>query len=93
MKWLSRFNIGLLSGVALGVLFAPRKGSETQEILANQLGNCRKRVSGWCRRHREDEIAALAEALGDEATEITSEMRQQLIRILRKASLEIEEEV
>lgn len=39
------FGIGLLVGVVLGLLFAPRPGKETRAILKNGYENVKERVT------------------------------------------------
>lgn len=84
MRRSSFFNIGLLSGVVLGVLLAPAKGSETRHQLEKQLEGCKKRINRCC-RNRHKEIAELTDALENQDAELSPEMRQQLLVILRKS--------
>lgn len=84
MKWSSPFNIGLFSGVLLGVLFAPASGAETRRSLGRQMRGCKRRLNRLCRK-KDEEIESLRAILQDELSEITPETRLQLLRMLKKA--------
>lgn len=84
MKWTSGFNFGILSGIALGFLLAPAKGSETRDRLGRQLTRCSRKVQQLCRPKDED-IEALKESLRREDTELTLEMRRKLLKLIKKA--------
>lgn len=48
--------IGAVTGVALGLLFAPKKGSETREALASDVNNLYDRVSEDFKSSFEDQL-------------------------------------
>lgn len=84
MKWTSGFNIGILSGIALGFLLAPAKGSETRERVGRQVRRCSKKIQQLC-RPKDADIEALKENLRQADAELTPEMRRQLLQLIKKA--------
>ncbi|HET8573878.1 MAG TPA: YtxH domain-containing protein [Edaphocola sp.] len=84
MKWTSGFNMGLLSGLALGFLLAPEKGSETRAYVGRQVQRCTKKVRQLC-RPKDADIEALKDYLRHEETALTPEMRRQLLQLIKKA--------
>lgn len=84
MKWTSGFNIGLLSGIALGFILAPEKGSETRKRLGRQLGRCSRKLQQLC-RPKDADIETLKENLRQADVDLTPEMRRQLLQLVKKA--------
>lgn len=87
MKWTTGFNIGILSGLAFGLLIAPSSGEETRQCLGRQMRFCKRKIDRLC-GFGEDALADLKDALKDESVEITDEMRKDLLKFLKRAERE-----
>ncbi|MFT4061967.1 MAG: YtxH domain-containing protein [Edaphocola sp.] len=61
----SKFNIGLLSGVLLGVLFAPGAGSDTRKKIKSAAGGIKNKIDALLDKS-DDELEDLANLLADE---------------------------
>lgn len=86
------FSTGILSGILLGILMAPEKGSETRKKLANQAEGLKKRIDNLLGKEDESltEIRALLE---NETAEITRDVRLKLLQLINdtKKSYRFEE--
>ncbi len=48
------FIMGALAGVATGLLFAPKTGKETRQMLRNRMGECRSKAAMCFHNVRKD---------------------------------------
>jgi gas vesicle protein len=75
------FSTALLSGILLGILIAPEKGSETRKKLAGQAEGLKRKIDNLLGRENESltEIRAILE---NETAEITREVRRKLLQLV-----------
>lgn len=59
---LAGVGLGALIGVAAGMLFAPKAGTETREELAEKFRELKEKTEGWIAEHRAKGKEALEEA-------------------------------
>jgi len=76
-KKFSYFFLGLGIGVAVGLLFAPKSGAETRELLAEKAGEGKEYL-----KRRGEDLKRKGEELADQATDLidkgkTSVQRQK----------------
>lgn len=79
----SKFSVGIITGLALGILFAPRKGSETRENLMKSCKGCQNKLEEWFADTNE-EINELKLALANSEADLTDEARKKLLKIINK---------
>jgi gas vesicle protein len=72
-KGLSSFFLGLGLGVAIGLLFAPRSGDETREIIKSKAGEGKDYL-----RRRGEDIRGQASDLVDRSRQAVSRQKDQL---------------
>ena len=65
--------IGLGAGALLGMLLAPKAGTQMRKDLRRKYENARDRVEEWS-----EEAKALAEAVMERGAEITDEVREKV---------------
>lgn len=80
---MNRLTTGLIAGLALGFLFAPKKGDETREDLICFWDKAKDRFDRMFGKG-EEELNSLKELLEDSTQEITSEAREQLLKMVRE---------
>lgn len=86
---LNNFNIGLLSGIVLGVLFAPRKGSATRKKVIESTKNCKTKVDKIINK-RSSDFDEIRKALQDETNEVTKDLRLQILDLLEETESQIQ---
>lgn len=59
---LAGFGLGALVGAAAGILFAPKKGEELREDLADKYGEIKGRTKEWVAEQRAKRAAQLHDA-------------------------------
>ena len=79
----SKFSVGIITGLALGILFAPRKGSETRENLKKSCKGCQDKLEDWF-SDKNEEINELKLMLANAETDLTAEARKKLLKIINK---------
>lgn len=77
------FTCGIVSGLALGILFAPRKGEETRKQLKESMNSCQSRLERMFGKG-EEELSALRETLEDQTEDITQEVREKLLKLIKE---------
>jgi len=77
------FTSGVVSGLLLGILFAPAKGSETREKIKRNTAACKNRLEHLFGKG-EEELNALKETLENENPEITPEIRIKLLKLVNE---------
>lgn len=79
----SKFSWGIVTGITIGFLFAPRKGSETREKLTKCCGSCKNRLEQWF-ADSDEEINELKLMLANVEIDLTEDSRHKLIKLLDK---------
>ncbi|MBC8071084.1 MAG: YtxH domain-containing protein [Deltaproteobacteria bacterium] len=85
---LGMFGIGLLTGAGLGLLFAPRKGSEMRRELGGKITDATHRVGESLNdaRHRVTDTATkVAQKLKRTATEVSHEVGDEISTAIDEA--------
>lgn len=77
------FSCGVITGVIVGILFAPKKGKETRQDLKEEFDKCQSRVQKLFGKG-EEELNQLKELLEDEAGEISMDAREQLLQLVKE---------
>ncbi len=73
--------IGAAAGVALGLLFAPRKGKETREVLAKNSGEYLEKISDDIKATFEDKLDKILKKSSSKADE---RARRQIEEVKRE---------
>lgn len=60
---LGLFGLGLLTGGGLGLLFAPKRGDETRELVGSSVRGASKKLMSKLRRRAQDAVHATEDAL------------------------------
>ncbi len=76
------FTTGVISGVALGILFAPANGNTTRERISDTATAVKKKVQALFGKG--EDIDTLIASLENKADELTPETKDTLLKILRK---------
>ncbi|HZH88403.1 MAG TPA: YtxH domain-containing protein [Chitinophagaceae bacterium] len=86
----SKFGIGLISGIVIGMLTAPVKGSKLRGSIRKNTYMCKNRIESLFNRGK-DELDEIKEALEDSTNEVTSEVREKLLKLIDETKKSIEE--
>lgn len=79
----SKFSLGIISGLALGILFAPRKGAETRQNLMKSMKGCQNKLEEWF-SDKDEEINELKLMLANAEADLTEDARRKLIKLIDK---------
>ena len=79
----SKFSWGIVAGITLGILFAPRKGEETRQKLRNSCKGCQNKLEEWFGDANE-EINELKLLLANAEEDLNDDARHKLMKILEK---------
>lgn len=87
-KGLGKFALGAAIGAGLGVLFAPRSGSETRQILKNKISDLVKKV-------KEIDIEEVKEEFQNKIDKLQEDLRdldkEKVLSIAKKKAADIKE--
>jgi len=75
---------GIVVGVALGLLVAPAKGSETREKISGIADNLKKRLK-HLRGTTADELDELKEIFERETTGLKDDVRERVLNLIKAA--------
>ena len=78
---MSKFSWGVVSGVVLGILFAPTNGAKTRKTVANVASGIKSRFNSIF-RSKEDELEELHRLLSDESAPLTDADRKRLVQLV-----------
>ena len=72
-KKLSFFFLGLGIGVAVGILFAPKSGEETRDLIKTKAGESKDFI-----KRRSDDLREQASELVDRSKDVVARQKEQL---------------
>jgi gas vesicle protein len=75
---------GIVAGIALGLLVAPAKGSETREKLSDLADNLKKKLKN-IRGTTADELDELKEIFERETTGLKDDVRERVLSLIKAA--------
>ena len=81
---LQRTLVATLTGVVIGILIAPAKGSETRQKISDSADNLKSKFRRTTKATRE-ELDELRNELDHEITGLKDEVRQRLLNLIRAA--------
>ena len=84
LKVLAGAFAGLAAGVALGMLTAPAKGSETRQRIAEKADNLKRKL----RRYSvmaEEELDELREVFENQVDGISDDVREKVLRLIHSS--------
>jgi gas vesicle protein len=73
--------LGMLAGVAIGVLIAPAKGSETRHKLSDKADDLRKKLNRM-REHSGEDLEELKGVFQHEIIGLKDEIREKILRLI-----------
>ena len=80
-----KMMIAALTGVAIGILIAPAKGSETRQKISDSAENLRSKLSRIKSASRE-ELDELKEIFEHEVAGLREDARQKILKLIKKAA-------
>jgi gas vesicle protein len=87
--------LGLVAGVALGMLTAPAKGSETRQRIVETADSLKRRLIRF-RELGEEELDELREIFENDVQGLTDDIREKVLRLIHESEAKyknIEEDV
>jgi gas vesicle protein len=81
---LQRLLVATLTGVIIGVLIAPAKGSETRQRISDSADNLKSKFMR-IRYASKEELDQLRDELENTTTGLKEDIRQRLLRLIRAA--------
>lgn len=75
---LNKFTCGVLTGIAVGVLFAPSQGVYTRSAIANGFRNLRKGCRKLMGTQQEKEVAAISQFIEEKSAELSADTKKKL---------------
>ncbi len=81
-----KFILGALTGLGLGLLFAPKKGSETRKDLMNKLQELKKEIEGIDKEQVKEDLMVRVEEIKLELQDLD---REKVLKIAKKKSKEL----
>ena len=81
---LQRLMVATLTGIVIGILIAPAKGSETRQKISDSADNLKSKFKRINKATRE-ELDALRDEIEQDAAGLKDEVRQKLLNLISAA--------
>lgn len=78
---LSKFTFGVISGVLIGVMFAPAQGRKSRRTVASAAGKVNATLKRWFGNNEHD-LEDLKKLLADETVVLTEDDRKRLVQLI-----------
>lgn len=85
---MTRFMTGLLLGVGIGMLFAPQKGADTRESLADSASKLREQIDKLVGRGAR-ELDELKTLLDQEINGLSDELRNRIRNLVEEEEMRL----
>lgn len=92
-KGFGKFFTGILIGAGLGILFAPKKGSETRQDLKNKLDELANKVKGIDLDDVRESIEIKIEEIKEELADLDKEKALKIAKAKGRALIDKSEEL